>query len=128
MIVVRTAMGLLFIFGSLVYFFGFIQAPPMEPGSVVEKFNTGLASTGYFFPVLKSVELICGILFVIGRAVPFATVLIAPVIVNIALWHFLADRTSPGPYIATFLVIANCLVAWYYRDAYKPLFTAKVAP
>ena len=125
MIIFRTLMGLLFLFASITFFLGAIQPPPMEPGSVVEKFNTGLYATRYFFPVLKTVELVCGVLFVIGRAVPFATILIAPVIVNIALVSIFVDRTPPGPYLAAFLVIANCIVAWYYRAAYRPLFTTK---
>ncbi|HEV7701640.1 MAG TPA: hypothetical protein VGO43_15525 [Pyrinomonadaceae bacterium] len=122
MIIVRTLMGLLFLFASITFFLGLIQPPPME--GVPKAFNEGLAAVRYFFPMLKAVELTCGLLFVIGRAVPFATVLIAPVIVNIALYHFLVDRTPPGPYIASFLVIANLIVAWYYRDAYRPLFVS----
>jgi putative oxidoreductase len=128
MIVFRTLMGLIFIFGAVSYFLmmaGVFPAPQLEPGSVAEKFTGGLGATGYFFPVLKVVELVAGILFVVGRAVPLATVLIAPVIVNIALWHFLGDRTMPGPAVALFLIIANCIVAWYYRYAYRPLFTTK---
>ncbi len=123
MIVVRTLMGLLFIFGSLVYFFNLVAPPPMT--GIPKTFNEGLASVGYFFPFLKITELICGLAFVIGRFVPLATVVIAPVIVNIFLYHILIDRNMPGPVIGTFLVLANMFVAYYYRDSYKALLKAK---
>lgn len=117
MVIVRTLMGLLFIFASITFFFNLIQPPPME--GVVKSFNEGLNSTRYFFPVLKTVELLCGLAFVTGYFVPLATVVIAPVIVQIALFHGVVDHN--GLPVAIFLVLANIFVAYYYRDAYKPL-------
>jgi putative oxidoreductase len=117
MIIVRTLMGLLFIFGSIVYFFNLISVPPME--GTVKTFNEGLASVGFFFPMLKIAELLCGIAFVTGYFVPLATVVIAPIIVNIFMFHAFIDRT--GLPIAIFLVIAYIFVAYYYRDRYAGL-------
>lgn len=121
MIIVRTLMGLLFLFGSVVFFFGLIAPPPMT--GVQKMFNEGLNSVGYFFPVLKAVELLCGLAFVTGYFVPLATVVIAPIIINIFLYHSLID-TSGLP-VAIFLVLANIFVAYYYRDAYAGLLRAK---
>ena len=123
MIVVRTLMGLLFLFASVTFFLKLVVPPPME--GAVKEFNEGLAAVGYFFPLLKITELICGLAFLTGRFVPLATVVISPIIVNIAAFHFLADRTMPGPAIATFLVAANVFVAYCYRDAYAGLLKAK---
>jgi hypothetical protein len=73
-------------------------------------------------PVVKTVELLCGIAFVVGRCVPLATLLIAPIIVNIVLVHaFMAPEGLP---IALFVAFANALVAWQHRESYKPLFRA----
>lgn len=123
MIVVRTLMGLLFIFASVTFFLNLVEPPPMT--GAVKAFNEGLAASGYFFNLLKVTELLCGIAFVTGRFVPLATVIIAPVIINIFLFHTLLDRTMPGPAIATFLVLANSFVAYYYRDAYAALLRSK---
>jgi uncharacterized membrane protein YphA (DoxX/SURF4 family) len=120
MIIVRTLMGLLFLFASITFLFGLITPPPMT--GVPKTFNEGLASVGYFFPVLKVVELLCGLAFVSGYFVPLATVLIAPVIVHIFLYHTLID-TSGMP-VGIFLVLANAFVAYYYRDAYSGLLKA----
>ena len=66
---------------------------------------------------------LCGIAFVTGRYVPLATVVIAPVIINIFLYHAFVD-TSGLP-VAIFLVAANIFVAYYYRKSYAGLLAAK---
>lgn len=123
MIIVRTLMGLLFLFASITFLFNLFPIPPMT--GVTKTFNEGLASVGYFFPVLKIIELLCGLAFVTGYYVPLATVVIAPVIVNIFLFHAFIDPA--GLPIAIFLVLANSFVAYYYRDAYAGLLRAKEA-
>jgi putative oxidoreductase len=121
MIIVRTLMGLLFIFGSVVYFLNLFEPPPME-GSI-KTFNEGLAASGYFFNLLKATELICGIFLVIGRFVPLALVILAPVIINILAVHLFLDRS--GLPVAIFLVLAASFLAFYYRRAFAPLLTPK---
>lgn len=121
MIIVRTLMGLLFLFASVTFFLKLFPLPEMT--GVPKSFNEGLASVGYFFPLLKITELLCGLAFVTGRFVPLATVIIAPVIINIALYHTLIDLS--GFPVAVFLVLANIFVAYYYREAYAGLLTSK---
>ena len=125
MIIVRTLMGLLFLFASASFLGGFITPPPMEPGPM-KMFNEGLAASGYFFFLLKITELVCGVLLVIGRFVPLALVILSPIIVNIFFVHLFLDRT--GLPIAIFLVLAQIFLAYCYRDAFKPLLTSKYTP
>ena len=116
----RVLMGLLFLFASITYLFKLIEPPPLT--GAMKTFNDGLDASVYLMPAVKIVELLCGIAFVVGRFVPLATVLIAPIIVNIVLVHaFLAPEGLP---VAVFLVVANALVAFRYREAYRPLFKA----
>ena len=121
MIVVRTLMGLLFLFASVSYFLNLVPKPDLS--GTVKTFNEGLESVGYFMPLLKTVELLCGLAFVVGRFVPLATILIAPIIVNIFCFHAFVDRT--GLPVAIFLVLANGFVAYYYRKSYAELLKAK---
>ena len=121
MIIVRTLMGLLFIFGSVVYFLNLFEPPPME--GAIKTFNEGLGASGYFFNLLKITELVCGILLVIGRFVPLALVILAPVIINILAVHVFLDRS--GLPVAIFLVLAASFLAYYYRRAFAPLLTPK---
>ena len=119
-IIVRTLMGLLFLFASITYLFKLITPPPLT--GAMKVFNDGLEAARYLMPVAKAIELICGLAFVTGRFVPLATVLIAPIIVNIFCVHvFLAPEGLP---IAIFLVLANAFLAYYHREAYQPLLKA----
>ena len=123
MVIVRTLMGLLFIFAAIVVLFKL--APVPELTGVAKTFNDGIFAVGYFVPMLKIVELTCGILFVTGRFVPLATILIAPIIVNIFAYHAFIDNS--GLPVAVFLVLANLFIAYNYRDAYRGILAAKLA-
>ena len=121
MIIVRTLMGLLFLFASIVVLFNLVPKPELT--GAVKTFNEGMDAAPYFITVVKLTELLCGIAFVIGRFVPLATVVIAPVIIQIFLFHLFMDRS--GLPVAIFLVLANIFVAYYYRSSYSGLLTAK---
>ena len=60
--------------------------------------------------------------------VPFALVLLAPIIVNITAFHlFLA----PGNYgVVTAILASEIILAWTHRQAFAPLFArrAKASP
>jgi putative oxidoreductase len=119
-IILRSLMGLLFLFASITYLFKLITPPPLT--GAMKIFNDGLEASVYMMPTVKVIELICGLAFVSGRFVPLATILISPIIVNIVLVHaFLAPEGLPA---AIFLVIANIFLAYYNREAYKPLLKA----
>jgi hypothetical protein len=85
----------------------------------------GLAAAGYFIPLLKTVELAAGLLLLSGRFVPLALTLLAPVVVNIAAFHFLL--APEGAPIAAFLLLAEGALAWLNRDAFAPLLR-RVSP
>ena len=119
MIIVRTLLGLLFLFASVTYFFNLITPPPME--GPIKTFNEGLAASGYFFTLLKVTELVCALLLLTGRFVPLALVILAPIIVNIFMVHLVMERS--GLPIAIFAVLAAAFLAYYYREAFRPLFT-----
>jgi len=118
MVIVRTLIGLLFIVSSLIYFLNLVQPPEMT--GAMKTFNEGLAASGYFFTLLKVTELVCGILFVIGRFVPLALVILAPVVVNILMVHVFLERS--GLPIAIVLVLAFMFLGWYYRENFRGLF------
>jgi uncharacterized membrane protein YphA (DoxX/SURF4 family) len=117
-VLVRSLMGLLFLFASITYFFKLITPPPMV--GPMKVFSDGMEASIYLMPTVKVVELLCGLAFLSGRFVALATILIAPIIVNIVLLHAFLDHT--GLPIALFLVGANAFVAYAHRERYKPLF------
>jgi uncharacterized membrane protein YphA (DoxX/SURF4 family) len=116
-VILRTLMGLLFLFASITFFFKLITPPPLT--GPMKLFTDGMAASIYLLPTVKVIELLCGAAFLTGRFVPLATVLIAPIIVNITLLHAFLD--PKGLPVALFLVLANSFVAYANRDSYKPL-------
>lgn len=128
MIIVRTLMGLLLVFSSVSYFLMVMGIFPMPdiPAGPMKTFNEGLAASGYFFTLLKITELVCGLLLLTGLFVPLALVIISPVIVNILLTHAFLAPEGIGP--GLFLALANIFLAYYYRDAFKPLLTSNYTP
>lgn len=120
-IVVRTLMGLLFLFASITFLFKLFPQP--EVTGDMKTFNAGLEASGYLMYLVKVIELICGIAFVSGRFVTLATVLIAPITVNIFCVHlFLAPEGLP---VALLVVLGNLFLAYTYRKNYETLFAAK---
>ncbi len=119
-IIVRTLMGLMFLFASITYFFKLITPPP--PEGAMKTFSAGLEASVYLFPTVKVIELLCGLAFLSGRFVALATVLIAPIVVNIILIHaFLEPKGLP---LAALLVLATAFMAYVHRESYQPLFKA----
>src|SRR5687768_8293805 len=108
MIIVRTLMGLLFIFAAITVLFNLIQPDVTQMTDAVRTFNEGIAAAPYFIKLLKVTELLCGIAFVVGRYVALATIVIAPIIINIFLFHLFLDPANMA--VPIFLVAANIFV------------------
>lgn len=120
-IILRTLMGLLFIFASSVYFLNLIPVPEMT--GPIKTFNEGLGAAPYFMTLLKTTELVCGILLVTGYFVPLALVLLAPIIVNIFFVH--ATMAPEGLPTAIVVVLIEAFLGYAYRKSYAPLLTAR---
>lgn len=119
-IIIRTLMGLLFLFASIVVLFNIFPPPPLD--GKMKVFMDGINASGYLLTFIKVTELICGIAFVTGRFVPLAAVVIAPVILNILMVHIFLN--TDGLPVAIFLVLGNLFLGYYYRERYAPLFSA----
>lgn len=120
-IIVRVLVGLLFLMASITYFLKLVDVPPMEGD--VKTFNDGLAAAVYMMPMIKAFEMICGILFVVGRYVALAAVVIFPITINIFLFH--AFLAPDGMYMQVFLLLGNVYLLYAYREKYVQMFAAK---
>lgn len=109
-IVARVALGLIYFVFGLNGFFNFLPAPPMA--GAAGAFAGAMAATGYMFPLIKGTEVLGGLLLLLGRPVGLALVMLAPVTLNIFLFHFFL---TPGEFaiqavmagIHIFLGVAN---------------------
>ena len=114
-IVVRVLLGLLFLFASISYFAGLITPP--EVTGPMKVFNDGLEASVYIMPVVKAIELICGIAFVVGRYVRLAVVVIFPIVVNIV--------APEGLPVALFVLFATLFLVYANREHYRSLLVSK---
>lgn len=115
----RIVFGLLWLVFGLNFFFNFLpaQPPPPEEGM---KFLGGLMANPYMFPVIKTIEVVVGIMLVANIAVPLALVVIAPITVNIILFHAVLAPVGTAP--ALLMLILNVFLGVAYFNSYKPLF------
>src|SRR5439155_24306793 len=95
----------------------------MPPGSVA--FAGALMQTGYMFQLIKGTEVVAGALLLANRFVPLALALLAPVIVNIVLFHAFLSPSGLG--IALIVTALHLSLAWTHRRAYRPMLTARAA-
>jgi putative oxidoreductase len=123
MIIVRTLMGLMFLFASVVVLFKIDMGKMPEMSEANKTFMAGIMASGYLLTFIKVTELVCSILFLTGRFVTLATVIIFPITINILLSHiFVAPEGIP---MAVALLIGNLFLAYYYRKNYESLFVMK---
>jgi len=121
-IIVRVLVGLLLLFASITYFFNLMPPQPEMTGSI-KTFNEGIGASVYMMPLVKSLELICGLAFITGRFVALANIVILPITVNILLINiFMAPEGLP---MALPLFIFNLFLIYRYWSNYWGVFAAK---
>ena len=89
----RCLLGLMFTVFGLNGFLAFIKIP--RPEGVAGQFMGALVDSGFMIPVF-ALQLTAGVLLLANRFVPLALVLLAPIIVNIALYHALMEPHGLG--------------------------------
>ena len=120
----RILLGLIYLVFGLNFFFHFLPTPPSN-GGVADAFTGGLFQSGYFFPMLKGLEVVLGAMLLIGLVVPLALVVLMPISINILLFH--AFLTPGNSAMGIVIVLVHIYLAWSYRDYYKPLLSRKTS-
>jgi len=116
-IIVRVLLGALMLFASISYFFNLGEQP--EPTGDMATVMGGFMATKYLFPLIKTVELLAGLMLVSGKFVKLGAIILLPVSVNIFLIHaFIAPADLP---IAGFVLFANLFLIYANWDSYKEI-------
>jgi uncharacterized membrane protein YphA (DoxX/SURF4 family) len=121
-IIARYLLALEFLVFGLNKFFMFLPMGPLPTGAAGQFFNV-MMSTHYLYAIAV-LEVVGGLLLLIGRYVPLALTLLGPVVVNILLFHFL--MAPSGLPIAGLTAVLWLAVFYYARSAFAGLFQAKV--
>ena len=117
----QALMGLIFFVFGLNGFLHFIPEPELSGDAAT--YMGGLAATGYFLPVLKAVEVVAGFLLLIRKFPALALVLLAPIVVQIVLFHvFLAPE---GLAMAVPLLLIEAYLGFgVYRERFSDVLRA----
>lgn len=121
-LVAQAILGLVFFVFGLNGFFEFLPVP--ELSDKAGAYFGGLAGSGFFLPVLKITETTCGLLMLLRLFSPLALVVLAPVIVQILLFHIFLD---PGglPMAIVLALLAAYLGFGVYGDAFAKVLQPK---
>jgi len=116
-IIARVLLGLGFVvFGSNA-FLHFIPMPPI-PQTLAGDFTRVFISSGWA-SVIGALQLIGGLLLLIGRFVPLALTILAAIIFNILVFHALMAPEGFAP--ALVFTALELFLIWRYREAFIPL-------
>jgi len=115
------ALGLIMVVFGLNGLLHFLpQPPPATPEALA--FIMALATTKGFWLLLKGTEIGAGLTLLTNRWAALGLVVLAPVTVNIVLYHTALDPS--GLVVALVVAGLHLAAAWNYRDAYKALLKA----
>jgi uncharacterized membrane protein YphA (DoxX/SURF4 family) len=120
-IIARVLLGLMFFVFGLNGLHPFMPNPPAPPAAAA--FFGALLSTHYMFFLIFGTQVLGGALLLLGIAVPFALLILAPVIVNIVFFHiFLSPDLLP---MALVVAAIELFLAWRHWAAFAPLFSSR---
>ena len=97
--------GLMFINAGLNKFFNYMPMPELTPEQT--KFFTAFASMVWMIPLVATIELIGGILFIFRVTRALGAIVILPIMTGIVAHHTIVDRS--GIIIALVLMAINIL-------------------
>jgi uncharacterized membrane protein YphA (DoxX/SURF4 family) len=114
-VIARVLLGLIFVvFGSNA-FLHFLPMPPLPKG-VTGEYLHAFFESGYVY-VIGGLQVIGGLLLLIGRFVPLGLTILGAIIVNIWIFHVLMAPEGVPPAIV--VTILELFLVWRYRDAFR---------
>ena len=120
-VIARLLLGLIFLVFGLNGFLHFIPMPPLT--GIAGQFM-GALFVSHFLIVIFSIQLIGAILLLVNRYVPLALTLLAPVIVNVLLFHLL--MAPSGIALAIVVTVLWVLAFLNVRSAFTGLVQQRV--
>ena len=122
--ITRTLLGLGFVVFGLNYFVTFLPMPKDIPQEAIAFIVPFMGAK--YMALIKSIEVVSGLLLIGNRFVPLALALLAPILVGITWFHaMLEPKGLPLPVVLLALEIAT---AWFYRAAFAPMLQARTEP
>lgn len=120
----KVSTGARYLLGVLYFVFGingFLQFIPLPPPSLEGgAFLGALFATGYMFPMIKVTEIVGGLLLLTGFAFPFALIILAPITLNIFVYHLMLDPS--GMLLPIVIAVLHLTLGYIHFNRFKSLF------
>ncbi|HEY1494841.1 MAG TPA: hypothetical protein VGF49_09865 [Candidatus Solibacter sp.] len=120
-VIARYLAGVIFLVFGLNGFLNFIPMPP--PAGIAGQFMGALYASHYLW-VIFAFQLVAAVLLLVNRFVPFAVAVLAPVIVNILVFHI--SMAPSGLPLALFVAVLWALIFVNVRPAFAGLFRSRL--
>ena len=121
--IARLLLGLVFTVFGLNGFLHFIPMGPMPTGHAGD--YMGVMFVTHYLSFVSATQLVFGLLLLANFFAPLALVILAPVIVNILLFHVL--MAPSGLPLAAVVTVLWILAALGFRPAFAPLLRSRPA-
>jgi putative oxidoreductase len=118
--IARYLTGVIFLIFGLNGFLNFIPLPP--PEGIAGQFMGALYASHYLW-VIFAFQVVAAVLLLVNRYVPLATAALAPVIVNILVFHAL--MAPSGLPLALFVTLLWVVIFVGVRTAFAGLFQSR---
>jgi uncharacterized membrane protein YphA (DoxX/SURF4 family) len=123
----RIVLGLAFTVFGLNAFLNFMPPPPpKDMPAGVAAFMGAMMQTHYFLQMVGATQVISGVLLLLNRFVPLALAFLAPVIVNIILFHLFLQISTIAPGVV--VLVLELYLAYSYRACFRPMLVAQASP
>jgi len=119
-LIARYLLAVMFLVFGFNGFFHFIKMA--MPTGLAGQFM-GAVFGSHFYVVVFTLQIVSGFLFLIGRYVPLALVLLGPVLVNILSYHIFMNPEGIG--VGAFATILWFVVFYSVRSNFAGVFAAK---
>ena len=122
-LIARLLLGLVFLVFGLNGFLNFLSMGPMPTG-LAGQFIGALFQSHYYW-VVAALQIVGGVLLLVNRFVPFALVVLGPIIVNILLYHLFLNIGGIG--LAIVVTILWFIVFYAHRQYFSGIFVQRAS-
>src|SRR3954449_5275550 len=109
-IIVRTLLGLAFVFFGLNAFFGWMK-PAEPPTGLPGDFFRAIMESHYIYAI-GAMQVLAGVMLLVGKFVPLGLTILAAVIYNILAFHAFLAPADLGPAIV--VTVMEVFLIWRY--------------
>lgn len=118
-LIVRILLGVVFVFFGLNNILQFMPMP--MPAGDAGVFLVILVTHKYM-TFVALLQIVAGLLLLVGKYVPLALAMLAPIVVNILLFHFTIAHEGALPGLVT--AVLELFLIWAYRRSFRGLLDA----